>query len=71
MWTIIVVKGDEMTKETFLHDKPIALNAKMVDFAGWPDSWYVFAGYSLIVALVFAVIFRYKHDPTKFEKVSH
>lgn len=43
----------------------------VVDFAGWPDSWYVFAGYSLIVALVFAVIFRYKHDPTKFEKVSH
>lgn len=43
----------------------------VVDFAGWPDSWYVFAGYSLIVALVFAVIFKYKHDPTKFEKVSH
>lgn len=24
-----------MTKETFLHDKHVALNAKMVDFAGW------------------------------------
>ena len=24
-----------MTKETFLHDKHIALGAKMVDFAGW------------------------------------
>lgn len=29
-------KGDIlMTKETFLHDKHIALGAKMVDFAGW------------------------------------
>lgn len=27
--------GDSMTKETFLHDKHVALGAKMVDFAGW------------------------------------
>ena len=24
-----------MTKETFLHEKHVNLNAKMVDFAGW------------------------------------
>ena len=30
-----IIKGDIMTKETFLHDKHVALNAKMVDFAGW------------------------------------
>ena len=24
-----------MTKQTFLHDKHVALGAKMVDFAGW------------------------------------
>ncbi len=24
-----------MTKETYLHEKHVALNAKMVDFAGW------------------------------------
>ncbi len=43
----------------------------VVDYAGWPNSWYVFAGYSLIVALVFAVIFKYKHDPKQFENYSH
>ena len=31
---------------------------KVVDVAGWPDAWFVFAGYSLIVGLLFAVVFR-------------
>ncbi|MCE5331619.1 MAG: nucleoside permease [Bacteroidales bacterium] len=43
----------------------------VVDFAGWPNSWFIFAGYSLLVAAAFALVFKYKHDPTKFEKVSN
>ncbi len=31
---------------------------KVVDVAGWPDAWFVFAGYSLVVGLLFAVVFR-------------
>ena len=31
---------------------------KVVDVAGWPDGWFVFAGYSLVVGLLFAVVFR-------------
>ena len=30
---------------------------KVVDVAGWPDAWFVFAGYSLVVGLLFAVVF--------------
>lgn len=30
---------------------------------GWSTSWLLFAGYSLLVALLFAVVFRYKHTP--------
>ena len=33
--------------------------------AGWSQSWLVFAGYALVVAVVFAVVFRYRHDPEK------
>ncbi|MCL2246942.1 MAG: MFS transporter [Lentimicrobiaceae bacterium] len=29
--------------------------------------WFTFAAYALIVALLFAVIFRYKHEPERFE----
>ncbi|MDY3287944.1 MAG: MFS transporter, partial [Bacteroidaceae bacterium] len=30
---------------------------------GWNICWYIFAAYSLVVALAFAVLFRYKHVP--------
>lgn len=31
--------------------------------AGWSTSWLAFAGYALAVAIVFAIIFKYKHTP--------
>lgn len=30
---------------------------------GWQTTWYIFAAYALVVALVFAVAFKYKHTP--------
>ena len=38
---------------------------------GWPATWLVFAGYALVVAVVFAFVFRYKHNPEAIGKVSH
>ena len=32
---------------------------------GWSYSWFVFAGFSLAVAIAFALIFQYKHVPAK------
>ena len=43
----------------------------IVDAAGWPNSWFIFAGYSLVVAIVFALVFKYKHDPIQIVKVKH
>ena len=37
----------------------------VVDKWAWPDSWYIFAGYALVVAVLFAIVFRYKHQPQK------
>ena len=31
--------------------------------AGWSTSWLIFAGYALVVALLFALVFKYKHNP--------
>ncbi|MDR1113445.1 MAG: nucleoside permease [Bacteroidales bacterium] len=28
----------------------------------WPTSWFIFAGFSLVVAITFAFIFKYKHE---------
>lgn len=30
---------------------------------GWNTCWYIFAAYALVVAVAFALMFRYKHDP--------
>ena len=28
---------------------------------GWSTCWYIFAGYALVVAILFAILFQYKH----------
>ena len=37
----------------------------------WHSIWISFAIYALVVALVFAVTFKHKHDPKELESVSH
>ena len=43
----------------------------VVDAYGWPDSWFIFAGYALVVAVVFAVVFKYRHNPAEMGGVKH
>lgn len=38
---------------------------------GWYSAWGIFAIYSLIVAIVFMFIFKYKHNPDKLENIQH
>ena len=33
--------------------------------AAWPKAWFIFAGYALVVAILFAILFKYKHEPAK------
>ena len=37
----------------------------------WHSIWLSFAGYSLVIAILFAVMFKHKHDPKAVENVSH
>ena len=32
---------------------------------GWTSAWYVFAGFALVLAFLFAALFKYKHNPAK------
>ena len=32
---------------------------------GWSQAWLIFAAYALVVAVLFALIFKYKHEPSK------
>ncbi len=37
----------------------------------WSGAWYVFAAYSLVVAVLFFVLFRHKHNPEELKEISH
>ncbi|MBN2891113.1 MAG: nucleoside permease [Bacteroidales bacterium] len=37
----------------------------------WTGIWFSFAAYSLIVAILFAVVFKYKHNPKKLVAIQH
>ena len=38
---------------------------------GWQSTWLIFAGYALVVALLFWVLFKYKHNPNKMVDIKH
>ena len=37
----------------------------------WPSIWLIFAAYSLVVAVLFAIFFKHKHDPKELETFHH
>lgn len=37
----------------------------------WHEIWLIFAGYALVIAILFAIFFRHKHNPQEVENVSH
>jgi NHS family xanthosine MFS transporter len=37
----------------------------------WHSIWLVFSVYALVVAVLFAIFFKHKHDPSRLENVNH
>ena len=37
----------------------------MEQMTGWTNTWYIFAAYALVVAILFAILFKYKHEAEK------
>ncbi|MBN2662926.1 MAG: nucleoside permease [Bacteroidales bacterium] len=37
----------------------------------WTDIWFAFAAYALVVAILFMILFKHKHDPSKIENINH
>ena len=35
----------------------------------WPDIWFIFAAYALVIGILFALVFKYKHQRTMDKKV--
>lgn len=37
----------------------------------WHDIWFTFAAYAMVIAILFAIMFKHKHDPKALESVQH
>ncbi len=37
----------------------------------WTSIWFVFAAYALILAVVFSILFKYKHNPEAIKEIQH
>lgn len=47
---------------------PLPLNGQVYTVGSWPTVWFIFAGYALVVAILFALIFKYKYTPQQTKK---
>lgn len=60
----------------FLKDQKIKVSEtgvfnKIAEVRDWPNIWFLFAGFALIVAILFAIMFKHKHDPKAVENFKH
>lgn len=37
----------------------------------WANVWFSFAAYALVIAIAFAILFKYKHNPKELENLGH
>ncbi|CAD0009829.1 MFS transporter [Flavobacterium chungangense] len=37
----------------------------------WPNVWFSFAAYAFVIAIAFAILFKYKHNPKELESLEH
>jgi NHS family xanthosine MFS transporter len=37
----------------------------------WQSIWFSFAGYALVLGIIFPLVFRYRHDPKEMERIHH
>lgn len=53
----MLVAGEIVNHYVFSQTDPVA------QLEGWHSAWYIFAGYALVVCILFAILFKDKHNP--------
>jgi len=53
------------------------LSGRVVDYftvggvRNWQNIWFTFAGYALLLGIIFPLVFKYTHDPKQMEQAHH
>jgi NHS family xanthosine MFS transporter len=58
-----------LTEKTFIGADGVF--SKTIEFNNWPAIWITFAGYALVISILFALMFRHKHEPEKLGQIKH
>lgn len=45
--------------------------SKVLQIREWPEIWTTFAIYALVIAVLFALLFKHKHNPNDIQNISH
>jgi NHS family xanthosine MFS transporter len=45
--------------------------AKEIAMKDWPHIWLAFAAYALVIAILFGIMFKHKHNPEEIAEVKH
>ena len=53
------------------HDQIFSDIDPVTKMNGWYSAWAIFAYYALAVAIMFMIVFKYKHTPEKLENINH
>jgi NHS family xanthosine MFS transporter len=67
------IKADSAILERMIGSSKIVNGqfTEAVSFNNWPWIWITFALYALVIAVLFALLFRHKHDPEMLGQVNH
>lgn len=49
----------------------VVQNYTVDNVTDWQSVWFVFASYALVLAIIFPLVFKYKHDPVMAMSVKH
>ncbi|HLU81485.1 MAG TPA: MFS transporter, partial [Flavobacteriaceae bacterium] len=60
----MLAAGEVVNHYVYTQTDPVA------QLEGWTTSWYIFAVYALIITILFAIVFKYKHVPEEI-KTNH
>ena len=52
-------------------EHPAIIEGKEMLVKDWPGIWLTFAAYALVVAILFVIPYKYKHNPEDIGKISH
>ncbi len=70
--------GNQDTKNIhhFLEEKGIAIQNsgaldRVAEVRDWPNIWLLFAMFAFVISVLFAILFKHKHDPKEVEKFQH